>query len=267
MKKKYAFIVVLLALVLMGHDYWFDARPFILFPGDTADLHLLVGDDGKPVLERSLEKKMTLSFRLYHKEEVRDLLAAGEEGDQPVARVVLDKPGLYLVVMERDFDYITLNNKEFLGYLEHEEIAKDPFLIRAMGDRSEQRERYARSIKSLLYVRGTEVVPEIYSKVFYHPYEIVLLDDPYGLRKGGLIRAKVLRNGKPAVGKKVMAQHLPEKQFREIIKVSDKMGEVAFRLPEGGEWLIRSLDLNPCALCDTIDWESHWASFSFFVPE
>ncbi len=266
-KKFIPFLIAGATILLMAHDYWFDARPFILSPGEETELHLLVGDDGKVTLERSLEKKMTPTFRLYHKNDMTDLLTAGEEGDNPVVTLTLSDPGLYLLVMERDFAYITLTNEEFLGYLKHEEITEDKHLTEHMGARDQQRERYARSVKSLLYVRGTENMSDLYRKVFGHPYELVLLDNPYLLRGGGKITAQVLRNGLPAPGKKVMAHHLPEKEFREIIKVSDKKGKVTFDLPEGGEWLIRSLDLNPCNNCDTINWESHWASFSFYVPE
>ncbi len=251
----------------MSHDYWFEARPFILDPGDTLDLHLLVGDDGHVELERALEKKMTPSFLLVSARGETDLLEEGRDGTRPVLRCVLDRPGLWLVVMERDFSRITLTRQAFMDYLEHEEIADDRRLLQHMGDRAQQRERYARSVKTLVRVRGGENGTPLYRHVFGHPYELILLDNPYALRGGGTLRVQVLRHGRPAPGKKVMAQHLPESDFRELIAVSDTSGRVTFHLPQGGEWLVRSLDLYPCRGCDTIDWESHWASFSFLVPQ
>ncbi len=263
-------IFIVAALLFMSHDYWFEARPFVLSAGEEAELHLWVGDDGHVELERTLEKGMTPSFRMYHGEEVVDLLASGKEGDRPVAKVRLTEPGHYLVVMERDFAYISLTRQEFLDYLKHEGIADDKRLLDHMGGREKQRERYARSVKALLYVRDGKGMPPTPSgpwrRVYGHPYEIVLLNDPYALRGGGKLHVKVLRHGLPVAGKKVMAQHLPEEDFREIVAVSDREGSATFDLPEGGMWLVRSLDLNPCHHCDTIDWESHWASFSFFVP-
>lgn len=260
------FLTVVLLILLQGHDYWFEARPYIVSPGDSVSLHLLVGDDLKPELERAFERKPTLSMVMDGKNGSMDLLPQMKEGSGIFASVKLTEPGFFQFALERDYSYITLSQSEFMEYLMHEEIADRKELLTWLQQNPTEKERYARSVKTLVAVTGEADDPGVYRKVLNHPYEIVLNDNPYKMHVGDILSVRILKNGVPAIGMKVMAQNNTG-GFSEKSAVSSEDGKVSFKLDKPGIWVIRSLWLRPCRDCDTVNWESHWASYSFYLQE
>jgi len=258
--------VFLLVLVLPGHDYWFEARPFIVDPGDWIALHLMVGDDLKPELERPFEKGPALSFVIDGPNGTQDLLPLMDEEQEFFSSVKITEPGFYQFSLERDFSFIAMSQAEFLEYLRHEEIEDHQELVDWMQKNSMEKERYARSVKTLIAATGDAIDTGIYLKPKNHPYEIVLKRNPYLMHEGDTLGIQVLKYGKAAPDMVVMAQNKTH-GFSEQKAVTNGFGEASFKLEKHGMYVIRSLWLRPCPECDTVDWESHWASYSFYLEE
>ena len=199
--------VFLLVLDLSGHDYWFEATPFIVHPGDWMTLHLMVGDDLNPELERSFEKGPALSFVLDGPNGTHDLLPLMDEEKEFFASVKITEPGFYQFSLERDFSSITMSQAEFLEYLRHEEIEDHQELVDWMQRNSMEKERYAKSVKTLIAATGDAIDTGEYLKTKNHPCEIILKRNPYLMHEGDVLGIQVLKYGKPAPDMVVMAQN------------------------------------------------------------
>lgn len=261
---------LLLALVLLfsSHDYWFSAEKYILRKGDTVTLHLLVGDDLNADEERVTQRYKTTEFRLHTATGVENLLPAMPDSTLPVLRKKLNFNGLSLVSMERNFSKIALADSLFHRYLIHE------YLIDALDTREKpgrkhatERERYARSLKALVQVGPPGTTDRTFAKRLGHRIELVPSQNPYLLKPGAQLEARLFFEGGPMAKKVVMALHKePDGRFTELITYTDEAGFARFKLPYRGQWVLRTVHLRPCDGCPDADWESFWTAFSFAIP-
>jgi len=249
----------------LAHDYWLQPNRFIISRGDTLIVHLYVGDKLLREIEREFQKDMTLKFEILTDSKSFNLLNEIQDKMLPVLKKKVDFEGLALIVMERDFAYIKLNQKEFSEYLKHEELDEVEKLRKKLPVREFEREKYRRYIKSLIMV-GSDPDGEVYKKILGQKLEIVLLSNPYRLKSSDSIEAQVLFEGRPLVNKVVMAYNVYDGKFFEYKARTDENGKVKFQVKNPGLWLIRLVHLLPCENCQDVDWESFWASFSFEIP-
>ncbi len=261
-------IPICLFLTLSAHDYWLEAENYLLKKGETLVLHLLVGGDLDPEIERPLQKEQTLSFQLHTAQGSKDLLASQADSTFPVLKQKVDFEGLGLISMERDFSLISLHDTAFHNYLLHEYLIGVIEQRKKIGHRTEEKERYARAIKALVK-SGSNATQgkDLYKKRLGQKLEIILLQNPYELKAGDIIEAQLFYDQQPLTNKPIMALHKdPQGKFSELITYTDEEGKAIFRLKESGFWLIRSLHLYPCENCGEVNWESYWASYSFVLP-
>ncbi len=103
--------VVLLIIYVFAHEYILIAHKFRLSKGDSLEVHLFVADGFNVELERPVQKGITRKFELITQNGNADLLAGREDAALPVVNRPVDFDGLGLLHMERDYAYITLENK------------------------------------------------------------------------------------------------------------------------------------------------------------
>ena len=260
-------VATLLFLFLVGaayaHDYWFRPEKLALSKGDRLKVRLMVGDALDPEEERPLQKGKTTRFDLITSNGTVDLLAAGEEGASPILDREVDFEGMALLSMDRGFSFIELDDEEFSEYLKHEGLEEIEKIRDRIGHREMEREKYARSLKSLVRV-GDAQESNLHKRVLGQKIEILLLQDPYRLDPGDDLEVKVLFDGKPLSDKAVTAYNGDGKDpiSKSVARTND-LGVARFRLDEKGFWLIRLVHLMVCEGCPDADWVSHWASFSF----
>lgn len=268
LKKVILTLLVFFSPTLIAHDYWLEAEKFLLQSGETLKVHLLVGDDLKADEERPLQKSKTLSFDLYTPKGKENLLTQLADSALPVLHKKMENEGLGLLTMERDFSQIILEDEKFESYLHHEHLIGAMEQRLKNGKRKQERERYARSIKCLFKVgKANPKNNNLFSKVIGQKIELILLQNPYALTKGDLLEAQLFFKGQPLPKTAVMALYKNrEGKTAELINYTDDEGKVLFRIKESGLWVIRTTHLFPCEGCQEVDWESHWASFSFAIP-
>ena len=256
-------LLLLLARVAYSHDIWLLPERFILSKGETLTVYQIVGHDLGLEVILPLQKEMTRRFDLITPIGSIDLLSELPDETHPVLKGKLNFEGLALVTMEHDFLKVELSSEKFSEYLEAEEFTNIEKLRDRIGRRPKQRERYARTLKSLIQVGG---VPEgdLYRQVLGQKIEILLLQNPYLLDPGDNLDVQVLFDGKPLRDKLVWALNGEGQRLISKSKArTNTRGIARFTLDHGGFWLIRVVHLLPCSDCSDADWESYWTSYSF----
>ncbi|TDH23534.1 DUF4198 domain-containing protein [Segetibacter sp. 3557_3] len=265
MKKALTIICMLfIGSILNAHEYVLLAYKYHVQKGDTLEVHLFVADGFNIQLERPVQKKLTRNFGIITANGTTDLLSNAREGALPVLETKVDFDGLGLIHLERDYSRIALTTAKFREYLKEDhieniDVSKDP------ADKL-QPERYSRYIKSLV-LSGDKPQGDLYKKVLGQNFEIVLLDNPYLLRKGSLLRAQVLFMGKPIANKMITARNRTGNESALHLKArTDATGICSFKLPRAGEWFIHATHMIPCVDKTDSDWDSFWTSYSFQLP-
>jgi len=247
----------------MAHDYWIAPSHYTLAKGDTLSAELLVGDQLSPELSRALNKKRTKSFTLLNAIGTVDLLTEFSEGASPIFSNKMDIEGLNLIAIEREFYRAEMTDKQFSSFLEHENMMEIIALRKKQGHKDIDHKRYGRSIKSLVRV-GKLSTGSLYKKVLGHLNEIILLDDPYKLKTGDIIRVQLFDRKKALAGRTVTAYNGDaNKLFSTQKVVTDANGIASFKMATNGFWMIRSSHLWHCPNCEDVNWEGYISSYSF----
>ena len=101
-----------------------------------------------------------------------------------------------------------------------------------------------------------------------HDLEIIPLDNPAGIKKGGKARFRVLFKGAPLANAEIAAtydyyNYKTANAFAQTAK-TDAKGEVTFRIDNSGIWLVRISDTRKSAYPDT-DEDNNAAIVAFAV--
>lgn len=267
----YSIIIFSIIIVLsfstpaFAHDCWLQPDKFYIGLEALLFARLVVGHRMKPEKELPLEKAMTPRLELFTNKGCIGLLPLFAEGDIPAVKYHHGVEGPGLLVMDRDFTAINLNNEKFSTYLTHE-MHTELLPMVEFSSHDEQKERYARCMKALIQV-GDNSDGEIHDKVIGQKLEIILDYNPCHCKPGDFINITVLFEGRPLAGRYVtIYQKNLQSQVSEKFVKTDQNGRAAFRVNGPGICLIRLVHLYPCPDNESLDWESYWSSFCFEIP-
>ena len=264
MKKGLAIIAILLAgYFAFAHEYVLLAYKYKVQKGDTLELHLFSADGFNVQIERPVQMKITKNFELITENGTTNLLAEATDQSLPILNRKVDFEGLGLLHMERDYARIALENKKFLSYLKEDHI--ENIVVKSDPLKKTQKERYSRYIKTLVQ-SGSKPYGELYKKVIGQNFEIVLLQNPYLLKKGDNIKAQILFMGKSLPNKVITARNrIGSESAMAATSRTDENGICSFKITREGEWFIHATHMIPCPDLTDSDWESFWASYSFQI--
>jgi len=264
MKKFFAAIIFfVLMLSAIAHEYILVAYKYRIAKGDTLEVHLFVADGFNIELERPMQTAITKKFKMITENGTIDLLATTNNGCLPVINMKADFEGLGLIHTERDYARITLPTPKFLSYLKEDHIEN----IKVKNDSSKkfQRERYTRYIKCLVQ-SGQTRKDTLYKTITGQNFEIILLQNPYLLQKGDILKAQVFFMGKPLTNKLITARNrtgnLPA---IALTSRTDAKGICNFQMKRKGDWFIHATHMITCPDKADADWESFWTSYSFGI--
>lgn len=265
MKKAAIFLLTtFLATTVLAHEYVLIAYNFIVKESEKLELHLFVADGFNIELERPVQRSIIKRFELINENGKKDLLADSKDGALPVLEMDVDFKGLGLIYMERDYARITLPNDEFKSYLKTDNIENIKIND---STKTEQTERYTRYIKTLIQSNAKNN-DDIYKTVVGHNFEIVLLQNPYKLKKDDWIKAKALFMGEPMKDKAITARNRKGNE-PAIFQYSrtDENGICSFKLEREGDWFFHATHMIESPDKNDTDWESFWTTFSFGMEE
>ena len=265
-------LLLLAATSAYPHDIWLVPDRSSLSKGDTLVVRQVVGSELEVEMELEVLRRMTPRFELITRSGSVDLMKElPDMRTRPVVKPVferkLDFEGPALLAMDHAFIHGAFSREKFLEYLEHEDLELEEFRPH-LGNRAEQSERYARTLKCLFQV-GEAGSEDLHKKVLGQRLEILLQQNPYTLKPGEELDVKVLFDGKPASDQLVTAFNGDGDQLIATSKQrTDSRGIARFTLERAGFWLVRLVLLQPCSAapdvdCSDIDWQSYWSAYSF----
>jgi uncharacterized GH25 family protein len=249
--------------IAAAHDFWIEPSTFRPTVHSTVAIRLRVGQDflGDPVPRRP--SPQLIHFEATDVKGTTPLI--GVEGEDPAGIAEVERDGMTLVVYNSTPSYVELPDDKLAQYLRDEGLEK-VLELRNRPPYAGQpwREIYSRCVKALLWTgRGPS---EVYKKTVGMPLELIPEHNPYALKAGGTLPVKLLYRGKPLPGALVVA--IPKLDpTRRIALRSDAKGQVRFKLPAGGDWLIKAVHLVPAQPGGKAQWESFWASLTFALPQ
>jgi len=196
-----------------------------------------------------------------------DMSTWTESGDTTTFRVRVGGPGTYAVGVSTTASTIALPADTFNMYLRDDGI---PDILAQRRTRNElgkpARERYHKHVKALLQV-GDSSGPS-FDAVFGYPAEIIPLANPYGLRRGGTLRIRVLVDGKPVPNQYILfgGRDANGARIEQRNTRSTADGTARIPLTSAGDWYVKFIHMTRVA-GDTVDYESKWATLTFSVRQ
>ncbi|HVG08045.1 MAG TPA: DUF4198 domain-containing protein [Thermoanaerobaculia bacterium] len=249
----FAFVGLLAASAVLGHDFWIEPSSFRPAPGARVAIRLRVGEhlkgDPMPRDPARIERFAVVGPS-------GELAVPGLPGVDPAGWVLPAKPGIHWVVYDSNHASVEQTGPKFDAYLGEEGLERIRQLRRGAGP---IKEIYSRCAKSLLQVgKGSSG----YDRVLGLELELVPEKNPYALKPGEALPLSLLYHGKPLDGALVIGMASPG------AKVSARTvgGRASLVLDRPGLWLVKVVHMVPAPEGSGAEWESLWASLTFELP-
>jgi uncharacterized GH25 family protein len=196
---------------------------------------------------------------------VGKLNSAGTESNSGLLKFEANAPGRYIVAVETEPKFITLEAEEFNHYLMEDGLPHIYAIRRKEAALNKAgRERYSKSPKAILQIGAAGGGDPC--RVVGLPLEIVPTRNPFELRIGDALRVRVLFHGNP-LADAYLGWDLPDKgdQHYGTARTDDK-GEALIPIDQTGLLTIRLTHMIRSKAAD-YDWESFWTTLTFHVPK
>lgn len=263
MKIVSCFIFILWVAQLFAHDLYLRPSSFELKSPGRLNLSMELVEKFFPGDKLEWRGEKTSMFKLL-----------GPSGEQelttpPKTDPVLDlkMAGTYVIGWEGTPSFVELKPDEFNTYLQLEGY-KNVLELRTKLNAENQagKEKYSRSLKTI--VQSGSKQTHAFSKPLGLKIEIVPLENPYAVRPGSELKVKLLFEGQPLAGKKIMATHDTYSKKPEDyahVATTDLEGVAAFNINKPGIWMIRANHMLPLQNDPQADWHSFWANCTFEI--
>jgi uncharacterized GH25 family protein len=254
-------ILASLAIQAGAHTLFFKPTTFFVAQGEEVTIPLLNGTFVTSA-NRVITSRMDDVAIIAPGGDVLDVDASQWSYNDTISNLTAtyEAPGNYVIGIATRPSNVRIEAEKFNSYLRNEGLHDDAQERVERGETTVgAAERYAKFSKTILQVGDDQT--DNFDAVLGHPVEIVPLINPYGLGKGDLFRARILKEGQPLANELIYATHegyyeqSEEGIFEELVKVrSDANGEVEFVIEESGRWYIRFIHLT------RMGDEEHWYS-------
>ena len=152
--------------------------------------------------------------------------------------------------------------EKFNQYLKEEGLEAIAALRSRRGETGAVRELFSRCAKSLV-LSGT-VQPTEGDHALGFTLELVAEKNPYTTTAGQELPVRLTYERRPLADVLVVAINR-NNPTEKLSARSDANGRVHFRLPQGGQWLIKAVHMIPAKADAQADWESFWATLTFEI--
>ncbi len=252
--------LALAALPLRAHDFWIEPSTYRPAPGQRVTLRARVGMSflGDPVPR---DESLLVRFVAVASDGEQQPVP-GVPGNDPAGIAQAPTSGSLLIAYQSRGSVAELTADKMALYADQEGVASQ--LPVGWQRKPLLRDRFARSVKSLLVVAGSGGAG--YDQVVGLPLELVPLADPAALGAGGPLPLRLLWLGQPAADIQVTALSRLD-PGRPIAARTNAAGEATLTLPRGGEWLVKAVKILPAAGEDGADFASVWAALTFAAGE
>ncbi|MBL8859902.1 MAG: DUF4198 domain-containing protein [Planctomycetes bacterium] len=267
--QRFTIAVLFLAAVVPGafaHDFWIEASNYRPVVKERVSFDLKVGEHfvGDSV-ERNSDRivRFTAVDALGKAETI-----LGIDRRAPAGLWAPIAAGLFAVGYESNTIAIELEAEKFEHYLAAEGLEHVSAARKARGETGKRaREIYARSVKSLVWVRtdARDALPTSgFDTRIGLPLEIVPEQNPYALKIGDELTLRVYFEGAPLAGALVGFMSHAEPQS-EVRLRSQADGRLKVRITHAGPNLARVCWMVAAPQDSGADWKSTWSSLTFDV--
>jgi uncharacterized GH25 family protein len=269
MKRQVFMSVVLLlatAAAVAAHDMFLKLDGYFVAPGARLTVRVLNGTFGKSENAVTKDRVRDISVVSPGGRMQLDTAAWADRGDTSVLTVPTGESGTYVIgasLRPREF---RLEAKAFNAYLASDGV---PEVLAARRRDHEldrpARERYSKHVKAIVQVGDTR--SDGYRAPLGYPAELIPLDNPYALRRGGVLRVRALVDGEPvggqlviAGGRKASGGRIAQRSVR-----TDSAGVARVTLGARGVWYVKFIRMVRVPGDSAVDYESKWATITFGV--
>ena len=268
---------VLLAILatatsLFAHDFWLVPDAFRVTPGGWIEVR---GQTSSrfPTSESAVALDRVADARVISttsEEAIRDL---SHSGTSLVLRNRPTQPGQRIVAVTLHPRSVRESPESFRRYLELEGApeALERYGREGLLSRTDSvTRRYAKYAKT--FVEVGERGPRAWERIAGHPLEFVPLSDPATLRLQDTLAVRLLYRGRPLAGARLHASVAPRGGGTRLAGeephlVTDENGVVRVFIHQVGIWNVRTLQIVPAEAGSGADWDAHWATMVFDVPQ
>ncbi|HEY7862167.1 MAG TPA: DUF4198 domain-containing protein [Thermoanaerobaculia bacterium] len=254
-----ALAISLFAGAAAAHDLWLEPSAFRPAPGDTVAIRIWNGVDFDAETE-AVPRTAARIVRFSATGPSGEVPVSGPEMSDPAGAFAASEAGLWIVAYRTNNKLLELPGEKFEEYLAQEGLERISALRAERGETAKPtREHFSRCAKALVAAGGSRAGGD---RALGLTLELVAGKNPYALAKGEPLPVRLLYEGKPLEGALVVAV-AKQDPARRISARTDAKGNVSFRLPASGMWLIKAVHAVPAPAGSGVDWESLWASLTF----
>jgi len=252
-------VVQMVGATLLAHDMWIEPTTFTPEPGDIVGARLRVGQDfiGDP-----LRRDDALIDQFVVQAAAGRKALVGRPGADPAGLLRVDAPGLMVIGYRSHPSTVEQTAEKFNQYLKEEGLEAIAALRARRGETGGVRELFSRCAKSLVLSGSAQADEGDHALGF--TLELVAEKNPYTMAAGQELPVRLTYESRPMADVLVVAINRTN-PTEKLSARSDANGRVRFRLPQGGQWLIKAVHMIPAKADAQADWESFWATLTFEI--
>lgn len=257
--------LALSAASLAAHDLFVKLDTYFLPPNTGVRVPVLNGTFSKSEGSVARDRVAALTLVGPAGSTALDTTALTARNDTSFITLRTASEGTYVLGLSVRPREIALTGEQFNGYL------KEEGLDDALAERTQSgtlaepaKERYAKHVKAVFQVGSTR--SDAWKTPLGYPAEIVPLENPYSLRRGGALRVRCLLEGQPggdltilAGGRTRAGGRLPQLKVR-----TNGDGVASIPLTTAGKWYVKFIRMRRSSQ-PGITHESQWATLTFEV--
>jgi uncharacterized GH25 family protein len=253
-----------LAGTASAHDSWLEPKTFETHAGVLVPVAFYVGHHGEQRSARLVPRPTwLLSIRDHGPRGVTNLLSVREFRQRSALRYAT--PGTHVIALATGEFRNDMTPVEFPAYMEEEGLAAAQAAWKRAPVRSGKvREAYRRYAKALIQV-GRSPTRGAPMQRLGQQLEIVPAANPLMLRGGDTLRATIWFAGRPLAGALVTLGSLDRPKDALLPLRSNAAGNVEFRMPASGRWMVNVVWSIPSRRPGT-DFETSFSSLTFAAP-
>ncbi|MGH7679290.1 MAG: DUF4198 domain-containing protein [Gemmatimonadaceae bacterium] len=195
-----------------------------------------------------------------------DTTAWSAAGDTSTFRIRTSGEGTYVLGAATRPNIIAMSGDTFNLYLKEDGIP-DVLAARRRDHELDRRvrERYSKYVKAMIQAGNARTAN--FATPIGYAAEIIPLENPYSLSRGGTLSARMLVDGKPVRNQYVLygGLTLNGSGIAQRSARSDSAGVVRIPLSSAGTWYVKFIHMARLSTDREADYESKWATLTFQV--
>jgi uncharacterized GH25 family protein len=255
------FIVSLLTSTAGPIDLiWLKAKKYTVSPGEKIAVQVTTGRDfeGTPV---DFKKESLVKAEHYWQGGSADILSTLNDGLKEQIKETLVQEGTHVIALRSNPVIREIDAETFNAYLK--EYSVDDVIDKRKETNSvDQPAKVSSSWHSSIVLQAGAKKDDTYKKDGSYPLEIVPLSHPYELKKGDVLRVKILWNDKPLFGCRVKIWTRTNYTTVAQPIYTGQDGVVDAPVSGSGMWGITVVKLIPSRNADA-QWQEYQASLNF----